>query len=316
MAKFIVSSSPHIHTNNSVSKIMRDVIIALLPAALCGIYFFGLRSALVLFVTIVSAMLGEVLFELAVKKRITISDLSAAVTGLLLGMNLPPSIPLWMAAVGSVFAIVVVKQIFGGLGKNFMNPALAGRCFMLIAWTGAMTSFSLPTGVDAVSAATPLALMKTGQDIPSMLSTFTGQIPGCIGETSAIALIIGFIYLLIRRVVSVKIPLAYIVSFAVLTFLFGKNNTDMAQWQYTVYQIISGGLLLGAFFMATDYTTTPTTPVGMVIFGIGCGILTFAIRQFGGYPEGVSFSIILMNIAAPLIESATTPKPFGKVGGR
>lgn len=316
MDKLIVSASPHIHTKTSISSIMRDVIIALIPAAACGIYFFGVRSALVLLVTILSCVLGEALFELAVKRRVTVSDLSAVVTGLLLGLNLPPGIPLWMAAVGSLFAIIIVKQIFGGLGKNFMNPALAGRCFMLIAWTGAMTAFVLPTGVDAVSSATPLALMKSSGEIPSLLDAFLGKIPGCIGETSAIALIIGFIYLLIRRVVSLKIPLAYILSFAVLTFLFGKNMTGMAQWEYTVYQIVTGGLLLGAFFMATDYTTTPTTPMGMIIFGIGCGVLTFAIRQFGGYPEGVSFSIILMNIASPLIESATTPKTFGNSGGR
>lgn len=316
MDKLIVSASPHIHTKTSISSIMRDVIIALLPAAACGIYFFGVRSAVVLIVTILSCVLGEALFELAVKRHVTISDLSAVVTGLLLGLNLPPEIPLWMAAVGSLFAIIIVKQIFGGLGKNFMNPALAGRCFMLIAWTGAMTAFALPAGVDAVSSATPLALMSSGGEIPSMYDAFIGKIPGCIGETSAAALIIGFVYLLIRRVVSLKTPLAYILSFAVLTFLFGKNMTGMAQWEYTIYQIITGGLLLGAFFMATDYTTTPTTPLGMVIFGIGCGVLTFAIRQFGGYPEGVSFSIILMNIASPLIESATTPKTFGKSGGR
>ena len=317
MNKLIMSASPHIHTKSSINSIMRDVIIALLPASFCGIYFFGIQSAAVLIVTILSAILGEVVFEVLTKKRITISDLSAVVTGLLLGLNLPSTIPLWMASVGSLFSIIIVKQVFGGLGKNFMNPALAGRCFMLIAWTGAMTNFVSPSGVDAVSSATPLAIMQSGEGaLPSMFDAFIGKIPGCIGETSAIALIIGFLYLLIRRVVSVRTPLAYILTFAVLTFIFGKNTTGMAQWEFTIYQIITGGLLLGAFFMATDYTTTPTTPVGMTIFGIGCGILTFAIRQFGGYPEGVSFSIILMNIASPLIEKATVPKSFGRTGGK
>ena len=317
MNKLTVSSSPHMHTKASISSIMLDVIIALMPAAFCGIYFFGLRSAAVMTVTVLSCVLGEALFELAVKKHVTVSDLSAVVTGLLLGLNLPPSIPLWMAAAGGLFSIIIVKQIFGGLGKNFMNPALAGRCFMLIAWTGAMTSFVCPGGIDAVSSATPLAVMKNASGaLPSMSDAFWGSIPGCIGETSAAALIAGFLYLLIRRVVSARIPLAYILTFTALTFVFGKNTTDMPQWEFTVYQVITGGLLLGAFFMATDYTTTPTTPGGMTVFGIGCGILTFVIRRFGGYPEGASFSIILMNIAAPLIEKATVPKVFGTEGGR
>lgn len=318
MDNFVVSTSPHIHSKTTVSTIMCDVVIALLPAAFCGVYFFGLRSALVLCVTVAFAVLGELVFEKLAHKRVTVNDFSAVVTGMLLGLNLPPSIPLWMAAVGSLFSIIIVKQIFGGLGKNFMNPALAGRCFMLIAWTGAMTTFANPVGMsDAVSSATPLAAMKAeGLVTFSMYDAFMGRIPGCIGETSALALIIGFVYLLIRKVVSLKIPLAYILSFAILTFLFGKNSTDMVQWEYTLYQIITGGLLIGAFFMATDYTTTPTTPVGMVIFGIGCGVLTFVIRQFGGYPEGVSFSIILMNIASPLIEELTVPKAFGKTGGK
>ena len=315
MNKLTVSASPHMHTHDSVRSIMLDVFIALMPAAICGPYFFGIRSALVLLVTVLSCVLGEALFEILAKRKITVSDCSAAVTGLLLGLNLPSGIPLWMAALGGLFSIIIVKQIFGGLGKNFMNPALAGRCFMLIAWTGAMTTFASPLAADAISSATPLAVMKSGSsELPSLWNAFIGRIPGCIGETSAVALILGFIYLLIRRVVSIRIPAAYIITFALLTYLFGTGAEGMSQAQYTAYQLCTGGLLLGAFFMATDYVTTPTTPMGMVIFGIGCGVLTFIIRNFGGYPEGVSFSIILMNIASPLIESATAPKCFGKAG--
>ena len=317
MDNMIVSSSPHVHSKTTISSIMGDVIIALMPALIAGVYFFGLRSALVVTTSVACAVLSELVFQIIANKKVTISDLSAVVTGMLLGLNLPPSIPLWMAAVGSVFSIVVVKQIFGGLGINFMNPALAGRCFMLIAWTGAMTTFAQPLASDAVSAATPLAAMKASVfENVTIYDAFIGKIPGCIGETSAIALIIGFAYLIVKKVVSVKIPLAYLLTFALMTFIFGNNTTEMAQWEYTVYQLLTGGLLLGAFFMATDYTTTPTTPKGMVVFGIGCGLLTFVIRQFGGYPEGVSFSIILMNIVAPLIENVTVPKTFGKGGKR
>lgn len=315
MNKLTVSASPHIHSGESVRSIMLDVIIALMPAAVCGVYFFGIRSALVLLTTVAACVLGEEVFELCAKRKITVRDGSAAVTGLLLGLNLPSTIPLWMAAVGGLFSIIVVKQIFGGLGKNFMNPALAGRCFMLIAWTGAMTTFAAPLGVDAVSSATPLAVMKSGEGVlPTLHEAFIGRIPGCIGETSAAALILGFVYLLVRRVVSPRAPIAFLISFAVLTYLFGSGAEGVSQLEYTAYQICTGGLLLGAFFMATDYVTTPTTPRGMTVFGIGCGVLTFVIRSFGGYPEGVSFSILLMNIASPLIEAATAPKFFGKAG--
>lgn len=312
----IVSSSPHLHTNITTTKIMRDVIIALLPSAVMGVFFFGFYSALVMAVAIAAAVASEWIFEKIMKKQNSIGDLSAVVTGLLLALNMPPRIPLYMVAIGSAFAIIIVKQMFGGLGKNFVNPALAARCFMLIAWTGAMTTFSVPLA-DAVSSATPLAIMKDDVTIPLIYITtlpecLIGFKAGTIGEVSGLALIIGFAYLLIRRVVSIKIPLAYIASFAVLTFLFGNRAMSV---EYTLYQIFTGGLLLGAFFMATDYTTTPTTSKGMIIFGIGCGVLTFLIRQFGGYPEGVSFSILLMNLASPLIERFTIPKSFGHRGG-
>ena len=316
MQNFIISSSPHLHSKTTVTTIMADVLIALIPAVVASIYYFGIGRLYIILVAIASCMLSELIFEIITKRNKTLHDLSAVVTGVLLALNMPPEIPLWMVMVGSAFSIIVVKQIFGGIGKNFMNPALAGRCFMLIAWTGAMTTFSAPHTIDAVSSATPLGIMKSGSgdNLPSMLDVFLGNISGCIGETSAAALILGFLYLLIKKVVSVKIPLAYILSFAVLTFLFGNNTTGMAQWEFTIYQILTGGLLLGAFFMATDYTTTPSTPKGMIIFGICCGVLTFLIRRFGGYPEGVSFSIILMNIASPIIEEHTIPKSFGMRG--
>lgn len=313
--KFTVSAAPHIHSKSTVSGIMLDVIIALTPAALFGCFAFGYRAAILIISCIVSCVLAEFIFCKLMKKHNTIGDLSAAVTGMLLGLNLPTVCPVWMAVVGSVFAVIIVKQIFGGLGKNFMNPALAARCFMLIAWTSAMTSYCNPFmgyGADAVSSATPLAVMKSvSGEVPSLVRAFLGFIPGTIGETSAACLLLGGVYLLIRRVISIKIPAAYIITFAVFTYFFG-NHGEMSAIDYTLLQICTGGLMLGAFFMATDYVTTPSTSSGMVIFGMGCGILTFVIRRFGGYPEGVSFSIILMNIAAPLIEKATIPKSFGQ----
>lgn len=310
---YIMSSSPHLHTSVTTRKIMLDVIIALLPAAVMGVFFFGYYAALVIVTAVAAAVASEWIFNKIMKKRITTGDLSAVVTGLLIALNMPPRIPLWMVVIGSAFAIIIVKQMFGGLGKNFVNPALAARCFMLIAWTGAMTTFYTPL-TDAVTSATPLAVMKDGASgtLPSLLQCLVGFKAGTIGEVSAIALIIGFAYLLIKKVVSVKIPAAYIVSFAALTFLFGKEAMNV---EYLAYQLLTGGLLLGAFFMATDYVTTPTTSKGMVIFGIGCGVLTFLIRRFGGYPEGVSFSILLMNLASPLIERFTVPTSFGNVKG-
>lgn len=316
MNRFVVSSSPHIHQNESIASIMLDVLIALVPAALVGVYYFGWRAAVVMLTSIASCLIFEYLYEKLMKKPITTRDLSAMVTGLLLGMNLPATIPLWMVVVGSGFAIVIVKQLYGGLGKNFVNPALAARCFMLIAWAGAMTTFSEPlAGVDAISSATPLAILKGVSDgtLPTLKQAFFGAMPGSIGETSCLMLLLGFVYLLIRRVISWKIPVTYIGVFAVLTFFFGTNQTGMDSLSYTLLHVLSGGLLLGAFFMATDYTTTPTTPMGQFIFGAGCGILTFVIRKFGGYPEGVSFSILLMNVVTPLLDRYTIPRKFGEV---
>lgn len=312
--KFIVSSSPHIHMKETTADIMLDVIIALLPATFMGVYYFGLNAALVILTAIASCVLFEYLYEFFMHKNITVSDLSGVVTGLLIGLNMPSTVPLWMVVVGSAFAIIIVKQLYGGLGRNFLNPALAARCFMLAAWAGAMTSFVLPlSGADAVTSATPLAVLKGTSEgtLPTIIQAFMGVTGGSIGETSAAMLIIGGIYLMIRKVINWKIPFTYIAVFAVMTFLFGKNSMELPQLQFTLLHIFSGGLMLGAFFMATDYTTTPTTAKGQIIFGAGCGILTYVIRTFGGYPEGVSFSILLMNILTPLIDRYTVPKKFG-----
>lgn len=314
--KFIVSSSPHIHQKKTVSDIMLDVIIALLPATAAGIYFFGMRAAFVILTSISACVLSEYIYQKAMKKNVTTGDLSAVVTGLLLGLNLPPTIPLWMVVVGSVFAIVLVKQLYGGIGKNFLNPALAARCFMLAAWAGAMTVFTEPLmGTDAISGATPLAILKgtsTGE-VPSVMAAFLGKIPGSIGETSALMLLLGGAYLLIRKVINWKIPVFYLGTVVVLTALFGNNTLGLDVVSYTALELFSGGVILAALFMATDYTTTPTTKPGQIIFGIGCGLLTFVIRKFGGYPEGSSFAVLLMNLLTPLIDKFTVPKSFGEV---
>ena len=312
MDNLYMSAAPHIHTEKSVSTIMRDVLIALFPSFLWGIVMFGYYAAAVVLCAVLSCVLSEHLFCIITKKKSTVSDLSAAVTGLLLGLNMPPTIPLWMVVVGSVFAVIVVKCLYGGLGKNFINPALAGRCFMLLAWTGAMTTFVAP--FDAVTSATPLAVMKdTGGELPSLSTLFFGVTGGCIGETSVLALLIGFLYLVYRRVIKIDTTISLLITFFILTYFFGKNETKLPQLMYTLMQMCSGGLMLGAFFMATDYVTTPTTKKGHMIFGFGCGVLTFLIRQFGGYPEGISYAILLMNVTSPLIENYTVPKPFGYV---
>lgn len=318
MNKLIVSSSPHIHERETISSIMSDVIIALVPAALMGVYTFGYRAAVVILTAVAACVATEFFYEKLTKRRITIGDMSAVVTGLLLGLNLPVTIPLYMTVIGSVFAIAVVKQLYGGLGKNFMNPALAARCFMLIAWAGVVTSFTNPGagyGADAISQATPLAILKGTSEgaLPSLRDAFFGLKAGTIGETSGVMLLLGGAYLLVKRVIRWHIPVFYIASFAILTYIFGTNNTIGSQLYYTALSVCCGGLFLGAIFMATDYVTTPTTTKGQIIFAVGCGVLTFVIRKFGGYPEGVSFSIILMNIASPLIDRYTRRRAFGEV---
>ncbi len=316
--KLIVTSSPHIHGTETVSTIMLDVLIALIPATLMGIYFFGYRAALVVLTCVAASVASEYFYNKLMKKHQTVGDLSAVVTGVLLALNLPSTIPLWMAAIGSFFAIVVVKQLYGGIGKNFMNPAMAARCFMIVAWAGAMTTYAEPfmgSGADAISSATPLSVLKGTAEgrIPTLFEAFFGIEAGSIGETSAAMLLLGLIYLLWKRVVTWRIPVVTVVSYALFTYLFGTNLTGNPQWHYTLLSVCSGGVMLGAVFMATDYVTSPTTPLGQIIYAAGIGILSFVIRKFGGYPEGVSFAILLMNVATPLIDRYTKPKKFGFV---
>ena len=301
-----LSSSPHIRANESVQTIMRDVLIALLPAALAGVYFFKMRAALVMIVAVASAVLTEYLWQRLTHKNITVGDLSAAVTGLLLAFNVPPTMPLWMVVVGTVFAVLIVKQLFGGIGQNIVNPALAGRAFLLASWPIAMTTWTL----DGITTATPLAILKAGEgSLPTLSQAFIGNIGGCIGETSALALLIGFVYLLYRKVISWEIPVVYIATVAILTTVIGRNGFMTGNG---LYEIFTGGLMLGAIFMATDYTTTPMTKKGQVIFALGCGIIATIIRTIGGYPEGVSYSILIMNLCVPLIDKFATPRTFGE----
>ena len=302
-----ISATPHIRSGESIQSIMRDVIIALLPATVMGIVYFRFKALMLIVISIAAAVIAEAVYQKGTKQKVTISDLSAVVTGLLLAMNIPASAPWWVPIVGSVFAIVIVKQLFGGLGQNFVNPALAGRAFLLASYPSIMTNWVTP-GADAVSTATPLALLKAGNiaDLPSITDAFLGNIGGTIGETCALALIIGGIYLIWRGVISWRMPVIYIATVFVLTAIIGRNGVRMP-----VYELFVGGLMLGAFFMATDYATSPITPAGQIIMAVGCGILTTLIRIFGGYPEGVSYSILIMNLCVPLIERFTKPTIFG-----
>ena len=298
-----MSSSPHIRDNMTTSKIMLMVVIALLPASAFGIYNFGVPALIMLISTTASAVLTEYIYEKLMHKKVTINDYSAALTGLLLALNLPPKATWWMGALGSIFAIIVVKQIFGGLGQNFMNPALAARCFLLISFTGRMTNFTY----DGVSTATPLALLKNGESV-NILDMVVGRTAGTIGETSAIALLFGAAFLLIMGVIDLKIPASYILSFVVFITIFGGHGFDLT---YIVAHLAGGGLMLGAFFMATDYVTSPITAKGQIVYGIILGVLTGIFRLFGGSAEGVSYAIIFTNLLVPLIERVTMPKPFG-----
>lgn len=307
----LAGSSPHIHSSENVKKIMRDVITALIPAAIASIYFFRLKAVLLILVTVLSCVLAEFIWSKITKKENTVSDLSAAVTGVLLAFNLSPQVPLWIAAIGGVFAIIIVKQLFGGLGHNFVNPALAARAFLMASWPVQMTGFMAP-GADAVSSATPLALIKNGSEaagqLPGLTDLFTGNIGGCIGETSVLALLIGAAYLLARRVISFETPAAFIGTVALMTWVLGGDKPFTGDF---LYHILAGGLMLGAFYMATDYTTSPVTFKGRIIMGVGCGLLTSVIRLYGGYPEGVSYSILLMNLVVPMIDRYIIPKSFG-----
>ena len=308
MANFVVSGSHHVRSKESIQSIMRDVIIALVPATAAGIYYFGLRALILIVAAIISAVFFEWLYEKITKKPVTINDLSAVVTGLLLAMNLPASAPVWVAIVGSAFAIIFAKQLFGGLGQNFINPALAGRAFLLASCPTEMTTGLVPNGLaaDAATYATPLAQLKNGALDASLGQLVLGQVGGTIGETCAIALIIGGIYLLYKHVISWKIPVIYIATVFILFAVIGRHGMRMP-----LQEIFAGGVMLGGIFIATDYASSPVTPKGQVIFAVGAGLLTYLIRTFGGYPEGVSYSILIMNCCVPLIERFTEPTIFG-----
>lgn len=299
-----ISSSPHVRSKVTTGNIMLMVIIALLPATAFGIVNFGLSALLVVLVTVASAVLTEYLYQKLMHRKVTISDCSAVVTGLLVALNMPPTAPWWMCVLGSVFAILVVKQVFGGLGQNFMNPALGARCFLLISFTGRMTTFVY----DGVTGATPLALLKAGEKV-NVFDMFLGNIGGTIGETSVVAILIGAIFLLAKGIIDIRIPASYILTFSVFVLIFGGFDVT-----YLAAHLCGGGLMLGAWFMATDYVTCPITPNGKILFGICLGILTGVFRLFGGSAEGVSYAIIISNLLVPLIEKVTLPKPFGMGG--
>lgn len=306
MSKLLnVSSSPHVRNRVTTQNLMLDVAIAMVPASVYGVYQFGIKAALILLVSILSCVLSEYVFEILMKKPITVSDGSALVTGMILGLNMPPAIPLWIPFLGGVFAIIVVKQLYGGLGQNFMNPALAARCFLLISFAGVMTDF---TYSDGVAGATPLAALKAGQDV-DLMSMFIGKIPGTIGEVSVIALLLGAAYLLFKKVISIRISGAYLLTVAVFVFVFGRQDI-----MYVLTELCGGGLIFGAFFMATDYATSPVTLRGQILFGVLLGVLTGLFRLFGGSAEGVSYAIIIGNILVPLIEKISLPTAFGKEG--
>lgn len=327
--KLNVSASPHVRSKDTTSSIMRDVVIAMIPAALVGIANafmnlgtgVGINSIIVIVITVAAAVCAEYVYETITKKPITIGDYSAAVTGLILALNMPHTIAPWIPALGAVFAIVIVKMLYGGLGQNFMNPALAGRCFLLISFAGPMTGFvtagskfAARFGADAVSGPTPLADMKAN-GMATMLSHYNmgeiifGFIPGTIGETSAIALLIGAAYLLYKKVIDWKIPVTYIATVAVFALIFSPEG--LFNFQYMLAMVFGGGLIFGAFFMATDYVTSPITPLGQIVFGVCLGLLTGIFRIFGGSAEGVSYAIIFCNLLVPMIEKYTMPVPFG-----
>ena len=308
MSLLHVSESPHVRSKNTTQRIMLDVFIALIPASAFGVYNFGVPALIRLLVGIFACVAFEAIYQKAMKKKVMVGDMSAAVTGLLLAMNIPSTLPIWMEVVGCAFAIIIVKQLFGGLGQNFMNPALAARCFLLLAYTRPMTDFV----IDGVSAATPLQMLKPGGEavgVTDLLSMFIGTNNGVIGETSAMLLLAGGIYLLIRKVIKIHIPLAYIGMFAAMTFFLAPGHQfDII---YTLMEVCGGGILLGAFFMATDYVTSPVTDKGKIYFGLILGVLTFLFRMFGPNAEGVAYSIIIANLLTPFLDMASVPKPFG-----
>ncbi|MFR2891324.1 RnfABCDGE type electron transport complex subunit D [Peptoniphilus grossensis] len=310
-----VSLAPHIRSNDTVRKIMLDVIIALVPAMIASVYFFGMRSILLILTCVVACVATEYVTQSALKKTVQIKDLSAVVTGILIALNMPQSFPLWMAAFGSVFSILIVKECFGGIGFNFMNPALAARLVLMASWPKQITGYISPellkqgvTDLDSITYATPLQLIAAGDfaNLPQMKDMFIGNIGGVIGETSAIALLIGFVYLVVRKVISWEIPVIYVATTAVCLGILGIPMNIIP------YELLAGGLLLGAIFMATDYTTNPINRKGRIIFALGCGILTAVIRVKASLPEGVSYAICLMNLATPLIDKLTVTSAYGE----
>ena len=304
-----VSSSPHVRCKDTTQNLMLDVVIAMLPAAAFGVYRFGVYALVVILATVAACVASEYIWQKLMHKPITVNDCSAVVTGMILALNMPPEIPVWIPMLGGVFAIIVVKQLYGGLGQNFMNPALAARCFLLISFAGLMNDFSSAAiGFDSLTGATPLASMRAGSGA-DLSALFLGLIPGTIGEVSTLALLIGGVYMIVKKVISPKIPLTYIGTFAVFVFLFGGFDIS-----YTLNQICAGGLVFGAFFMATDYVTSPITPKGQVVYGVILGLITGVFRLWGASPDGVSYAIILSNLFVPMIERFTLPKAFGKEG--
>ena len=311
--KLTVASSPHIRGNFRTNRIMLDVVLALLPALGVGIWMLGIRALMVALVCVAGAVAAELLYSLITRTRNTTVDCSAMVTGLLLAMTLPHTVPYWQAAVGSIFAIIVVKALCGGLGQNIFNPALASRAFLMLIYPVGLTRYAA-LGVDAVSAATPLHhMVMPGLPEESLLDMFLGRCPGSIGELSALALLIGGIYLVVRKVISVRIPLAYLGTVAVITLIFPKAGNPV---EWMLYSLLSGGVMLGAIFMATDYATSPVTAKGQIVYGIGCGVLTVIFRYFGLFPEGVTYAILLMNVCVWVIDRYTAPRRFGTKGGK
>lgn len=317
MEKLLVTTSPHIKSSATTNRLMLDVVIALVPALIAAVVIFGMRALLVVLVCVATCVIAEWVYEKAMKKPNTIGDLSAVITGILLAYNLPVGIPIWQAIFGSAIAIILVKQLFGGLGKNFANPAITARIIMFLAFSASMSTFGFPTigagasdavsaATDAVTSATPLGLMASGNEaaLPSLMDMFLGVKGGVLGETSVLALVLGGLYLIVRRVITWHVPVCFIGTVFVMSLLLGQSP---------VYQIMSGGLMLGAIFMATDYVTSPQTSWGRVIFGVGAGLITVLIRFYGSYPEGVSFAILLMNILTPYINRATRHKAMGGI---
>lgn len=308
--ELLVSSSPHIRAEETVDWLMWQVVVALLPAAVVSVYFFGFRSLYLMVLGVASAMVTEAVMQKALGRGLTIKDGSAAVTGLLLAFNVPANAPWWLVVIGAVFAIAVVKQTFGGLGYNFINPALTARAFLLAAWPQYLAG-NFPLPLDTVTGATPLAIIEgtAAGSLPSYLDLFLGNVGGVLGETSALALLVGGLYLVWQKVIDWRTPATFIGTVAVLTWIFGGRGGLFAG--DPLYHVLAGGLMLGAFFMATDYVTSPVTPQGRLVFGVGCGIITVLIRLWGGYPEGVSYSILLMNLVVPFIERWTAPRVYG-----